>query len=53
MLGRLPPALIGGGIKLDVERARGGLKALAARLPGNLNAEQLAHGVVAESSRLC
>jgi N-methylhydantoinase A len=46
VLGRLPPALIGGGIKLDVERARGGLKALAARLPGNLNAEQLAHGII-------
>src|SRR3984957_11046214 len=46
VLGRLPPALIGGGIKLDVERARSGLKALAARLPGNLNAEQLAHGII-------
>ena len=46
VLGRLPPALIGGGIKLDVERARGGLKALAARLPGNLSAEQLADGII-------
>ena len=46
VLGRLPPALIGGGIRLDVERARSGLKALAARLPGNLNAEQLAHGII-------
>jgi N-methylhydantoinase A len=46
VLGRLPPALIGGGIKLDVERARGGLKALAARLPGDLSAEQLADGII-------
>ena len=46
VLGRIPPALIGGGIKLDVERARGGLKALAARLPGNLSAEQLADGII-------
>ncbi|MGD0418820.1 MAG: hydantoinase/oxoprolinase family protein [Xanthobacteraceae bacterium] len=46
VLGRIPPALIGGGIALDVERARGGLKALAARLPGKLSAEQLAAGIV-------
>jgi N-methylhydantoinase A len=46
VLGRIPPALIGGGIRLDVERARGGLKALAARLPGKLSAEQLAAGIV-------
>src|SRR5271169_5937723 len=46
VLGRIPPALIGGGIKLNVERARGGLKALAARLPGNLSAEQLAEGII-------
>jgi N-methylhydantoinase A len=46
VLGRIPPALIGGGIRLDVERAREGLKALAARLPGNLSAEQLAAGIV-------
>ena len=30
VLGRIPPALIGGGIPLDTERARGGLRALAA-----------------------
>ncbi len=30
VLGRIPPALIGGGIALDVERARGGIAALAA-----------------------
>jgi N-methylhydantoinase A len=46
VLGRLPPALIGGGIKLNVQRARTGLEALAARLTGNLNAEQLAEGIV-------
>jgi N-methylhydantoinase A len=46
VLGRLPPALIGGGIKLDIARAREGLRALAARLPGNLGAEQLAHGII-------
>jgi N-methylhydantoinase A len=46
VLGRIPPSLIGGGIPLDVERARGGLKALAARLPGKLSAEQLAAGIV-------
>jgi N-methylhydantoinase A len=46
VLGRIPPALIGGGIALNVERARAGLAALAARLPGGLNAEQLAHGII-------
>jgi N-methylhydantoinase A len=46
VLGRIPPALIGGGIPLDVERAREGLRALAARLPGNLSVEQLASGIV-------
>jgi N-methylhydantoinase A len=46
VLGRLPSALIGGGIALDVGRARTGLSALAARLPGDLGVEQLAAGVV-------
>jgi N-methylhydantoinase A len=46
VLGRLPPALIGGGIRLNVERARKGLETLAAQLPGNLNAEQLAEGII-------
>src|ERR1700726_215782 len=46
VLGRIPPALIGGGIRLDVGRARQGLEALAARLPGHLSAEQLAEGVI-------
>jgi N-methylhydantoinase A len=46
VLGRLPAALIGGGIALDVGRARAGLAALAARLPGNMGVEQLAAGIV-------
>ncbi len=46
VLGRIPPALIGGGIPLNVLRAREGLKALAARLPGNLGIEQLAEGII-------
>ena len=46
VLGRIPPALIGGGIRLDVLRARQGLERLAARLPGKLSAEQLAEGII-------
>jgi N-methylhydantoinase A len=46
VLGRIPPALIGGGIALDADRARGGLAALARRLPGNMNPEELAHGII-------
>jgi N-methylhydantoinase A len=46
VLARIPPALIGGGIRLDVSRARQGLEALAARLPGTMSAEQLAEGIV-------
>jgi N-methylhydantoinase A len=46
VLGRLPPALIGGGIALDVGRARAGLAALSARLPGDLGVEQLAAGIL-------
>ncbi len=46
VLGRIPPALIGGGIPLDLLRAREGLKALAARLPGNMSVEQLAEGII-------
>ena len=46
VLGRIPPALIGGGIPLDVSRARQGLQKLAARLPGNLSVEQLAEGII-------
>ncbi|HXW41998.1 MAG TPA: hydantoinase/oxoprolinase family protein [Xanthobacteraceae bacterium] len=46
VLGRIPPALIGGGIPLNVSRARQGLEALAARLPGAMSAEQLAEGII-------
>ncbi len=46
VLGRIPPALIGGGIALDVARARDGLAALAQRLPGAMSAEELAHGII-------
>jgi len=46
VLGRIPPALIGGGIVLDVARAREGLAALSARLPGAMSAEELAHGII-------
>ena len=45
-LGRLPPALIGGGIPLSIPRARSGLAALAQRLGGKLSIEQLALGIV-------
>jgi N-methylhydantoinase A len=45
-LGRLPPALIGGGIALSVERARAGLAALAARLGGKLSVEALGEGIL-------
>src|SRR6202030_2433056 len=46
VLGRIPPSLIGGGIALDVARARSGIAALAARLPGNMGVEQLASGII-------
>jgi N-methylhydantoinase A len=46
VLGRIPAALIGGGIALDVARARAGLAALAQRLPGGLSVEALAHGII-------
>jgi N-methylhydantoinase A len=46
VLGRIPPALIGGGIALDVARSRAGLAALAKRLPGAMSVEQLAHGII-------
>ena len=46
VLGRIPPALIGGGIPLNAERARDGLVALAERLPGKMSAEQLAEGII-------
>jgi N-methylhydantoinase A len=46
VMGRIPAALIGGGIPLDRERARSGLAALAARLPGDMSAEALAEGII-------
>jgi N-methylhydantoinase A len=46
VLGRIPPSLIGGGIALDVARARDGIAALAARLPGGMGVEQLASGII-------
>jgi N-methylhydantoinase A len=46
VLGRIPPSLIGGGIGLNVGRAREGIAALAARLPGNMSVEQLASGII-------
>ena len=46
VLGRIPPALIGGGVVLDASRSREGLAALANRLPGAMSVEQLAHGII-------
>ena len=46
VLGRIPAALIGGGIALDAARSRAGLAALAKQLPGNMRAEQLADGII-------
>jgi N-methylhydantoinase A len=46
VLGRIPAALIGGGIALDGSRSREGLAVLAKRLPGNMSAEALAHGII-------
>jgi N-methylhydantoinase A len=46
VLGRIPPALIGGGIALDVARSRAGFATLVKRLPGAMSVEQLAHGII-------
>src|SRR5271166_5146007 len=46
VLGRIPPALIGGGIALDAARSRVGLAALAKRLTGAMSAEALAEGII-------
>ena len=46
VLGRIPPALIGGGIPLGVERARAGIEALGRGLARKLTVEQLADGIV-------
>jgi len=45
-LGRIPPALIGGGIRLDAARARAGIEDLGKRLKRDLSAEQLAEGII-------
>jgi N-methylhydantoinase A len=46
VLGRIPPSLIGGGIALNVDRARGGIAALSEKLPGHMSVEQLASGII-------
>jgi N-methylhydantoinase A len=57
VLGRIPPALIGGGIKLDIGRARAGIEDLGGRLGAagegkgspvrrRLSVEQLAEGII-------
>jgi N-methylhydantoinase A len=46
VLGRIPPALIGGGIRLDVGRARAGIEDLGRRLGKQLGVEALAEGIV-------
>ena len=46
VMSRIPPALIGGGIRLNVENARTGIAKLAARLPGKMTTEQLAEGII-------
>jgi N-methylhydantoinase A len=46
VLGRIPPSLIGGGIALNVDRARRGIAALATKLPGHMSVEQLASGII-------
>jgi len=46
VLGRIPPSLIGGGIALDVERARQGIAALGAKLGRGMSVEQLAAGII-------
>ncbi|MFM9884171.1 MAG: hydantoinase/oxoprolinase family protein [Burkholderiales bacterium] len=46
VLGRIPPALIGGGIALDVERSRAGIAALGEKLGRRMSVEQLAEGII-------
>ena len=46
VLGRLPAALIGGGVALDVARARAGLERLARDLKSSMSAEGLAAGII-------
>ncbi len=46
VLGRLPAELIGGGIVLNVERAREGIAALAEKLGRDMSVEELAAGII-------
>src|ERR1700675_2353394 len=46
VLGRIPGALIGGGIALDAVCSRAGLATLAQRLAGGMSVEQLAEGII-------
>jgi len=46
VMSRIPPALIGGGIRLNVDHARTGIAKLATRLPGRMTTEQLAEGII-------
>src|SRR5207302_9010988 len=46
VLGRIPPALIGGSIALDAGRSREGLARLAKPLPGAMSVDHLAHGML-------
>ena len=46
VLGRIPPALIGGGIPLDAARARAGIAALGRRMKSRMSVEQLAEGII-------
>lgn len=46
VLGRIPAELIGGGIPLDVERARAGIAELGKNLKNQLDVEELAEGII-------
>ena len=46
VLGRIPDALIGGGIRLDARRAREGIADLGRRLKSGMSVEQLAEGII-------
>ncbi len=46
VLGRIPPSLIGGGIALDVDRARDGIKKLGRELAMDAGPEEIADGII-------
>jgi N-methylhydantoinase A len=46
VMGRIPPALIGGGIRLDAARARAGIADLGKRLGSPMSVESLAEGII-------